>query len=89
MALEPGSLGTIVAWILVTRGPGSAFCRLNRDEGGSLVSRPCSELVPQGPTSQEILGSQGPPGDHLRATRGQPRDHPGASAATRPRVHHA
>ena len=66
MALEPGSLGTIFAWILVTWGPDPAFCRLNREEGGSLVTRFRSGLVPQGPTPQEILGSQGPPRDERR-----------------------
>jgi len=61
--LEPGSLGTIFAWILVTRGPGSAFCRLSREKGGSLVTRFRPRLVPQGPPTQEIPGSQGPPSD--------------------------
>ena len=74
MVLELGSLGTISAWVLVTRGPVPAFCRLNREEGGSLVTRFRTGLVPQGPPAQEILGSQGPPGDHAGATEEPPRD---------------
>jgi len=62
---EPGSLGTIFAWILVTRGPSLAFCRLNREEGGSLVTRFRSGLVLEGPPARGILGSQGPPSDDL------------------------
>jgi len=47
--LELGSLGTISAWVLVTRGPVPAFCRLNREEGGSLVIGFRAGLVLQGP----------------------------------------
>ena len=62
MALEPGSLGTIFAWILVTWGPGPAFNRLNGEEGGSLVTRFRTGLLPQGPPTRKCWS----PGDHLR-----------------------
>ena len=77
MALEPGSLGTTFAWVLVTRGPGPAFYRPNREEGGSLVTRFRSGLVPQGPPTQEILGSWGPPREHAWTIKGLPRNYRG------------
>ena len=77
MALEPGSQGTIFAWVLVTWEPGPAFYRPNREEGGSLVTRFRSGLVPQGPPTQEILRSWGPPREHAWTIKGLPRNYRG------------
>ena len=63
--LELGSLATISAWSLVTRGPAPAFRRLRCQEGGSLVTTFRAGLVLEGPPARGILGSQGPPGDDL------------------------
>ncbi|MDK2932041.1 MAG: hypothetical protein PWR07_2172, partial [Bacillota bacterium] len=63
---EVGPRGTISARSLVTRGPDPASWWLERREGGSLVTRFRTGLVPQGPPARKSWSSEDYPARGIR-----------------------